>query len=205
MSPLKKTLRATEQDRPDIARKREIWRRYQSRVAIDRLVFIDETWAKTNMTRTHGWAERGQRLLAAAPHGHWNTMTFIAGLRANGVVAPCVFDGPINGKLFLLWVRRFLLPTLRPGDIVVLDNLGSHKGRDVRAAILQARPHLIILPAYSPDLNPIEMMVAKLKTLLRRADARSVAAVWDRIGSLLHTFSPVECRNYITHAGYGPT
>jgi transposase len=171
-------------------------------VAASRLIFIDETWAKTNMTRTHGWAERGRRLVAAAPHARWTTMTFLAGLRTDGIVAPCVFDGPINGKLFLAWVEQFLIPTLRPGDIVVLDNLGSHKGRAVRRAIRHAGAHLLFLPPYSPDLNPIEMMFAKLKTLLRKADARSIAAVWHKIGSLLAEFSPEECANYIRHAGY---
>jgi transposase len=154
-------------------------------VAASRLMFIDETWAKTNMTRTHGWAGCGRRLVAAAPHSRWTTMTFIAGLRTEGIVAPCVFDGPINGELFLAWVEQFLVPTLRPGDIVVLDNLGSHKGRAVRRAIGHAGAHLLFLPPYSPDLNPIEMMFAKLKTLLRKADARSIAAVWHKTGSLL--------------------
>jgi transposase len=169
------------------------------------LVFIDETWAKTNMTRTRGWARRGSRLVAAVPHARWTTMTFLAALRSDGIAAPCVFDGPINGTLFLAWVRQFLVPTLRPGDIVVLDNLGSHKGMAVRHAIRQAGAHLLFLPPYSPDLNPIEMMFAKLKTLLRRADERSIAAVWHRIGSLLDQFSPHECANYIRHAGYHPT
>ncbi len=157
------------------------------------------------MTRTHGWAKRGRRLVAAVPNARWKTMTFLAGLRCDGIVAPCVFDGPINGKLFLAWVVQFLVPTLRPGDIVVLDNLGSHKGQAVRHAIRRAGAHLLFLPPYSPDLNPIEMMFAKLKTLLRKEDARSIAAVWHKIGSLLDEFSPSECANYLTHAGYGPT
>ena len=154
------------------------------------------------MTRTHGWAKRGKRLHGAAPNARWTTMTFIAGLRTDGVVAPCVFDGPINGTLFLAWVVQFLVPTLRPGDIVVLDNLGSHKGAAVRRAIRAAGAHILFLPPYSPDLNPIEMLFAKLKTLLRKANARSVIAVWHRIGSLLSEFSPTECANYIRHAGY---
>ena len=129
-------------------------------------------------------------------------MTFLAALRADGIAAPCVFDGPINGCLFLAWVRQFLIPTLRPGDIVVLDNLGSHKGKAVRQAIRAARAHLLFLPPYSPDLNPIEMVFAKLKTLLRKADERSIAAVWHRIGFLLQKFTPAECANYIRHAGY---
>jgi transposase len=154
------------------------------------------------MTRTHGRAPRGKRLVARVPHGHWTTMTFLAALRHDRIDAPCVIDGPINGALFLAWVQQFLVPTLAPGDIVVLDNLGSHKGQAVRRAIRAAGAHLLFLPPYSPDLNPIEMMFAKLKTLLRRADERSIAAVWHRIGNLLNEFSPNECSNYLRHAGY---
>lgn len=166
------------------------------------MVFVDETWAKTNMTRTHGRAPRGQRLVAHVPHGHWTTMTFLAALRHDRIDAPCVIDGPINGVLFLAWVQQFLVPTLRHGDVVVLDNLGSHKGQAVRRAIRAAGAHLLFLPPYSPDLNPIEMMFAKLKTLLRRADERSIAAVWNRIGALLSEFPAAECANYLSHAGY---
>ena len=187
-----------------MARKRERWIRHQGRIDPARLVFIDETWAKTNMTRTRGWAPRGERLVAAVPCIRWATMTFLAGLRADGIIAPLVLDGPINGEVFRAWVEQFLVPTLRPGDIVVLDNLGSHKGPAVRQAIRKAGAHLLFLPPYSPDLNPIEMAFSKLKTLLRKADARSIAAVWNRIGSLLDQFSPHECSNYIRHAGYGP-
>ncbi len=132
-------------------------------------------------------------------------MTFLAALRSDGIAAPCVFDGPINGCLFLAWVTQFPVPTLQAGDIVMLDNLGSHKGIAVRRAIRDAGAHLLFLPPYSPDLNPIEMVFAKLKTLLRKADERSIAAVWQRIGSLLHQFSPAECANYARHAGYDPT
>jgi transposase len=204
-SAIKKTLHAAEQERADVARKRARWKRYQDRVDPERLVFIDETWAKTNMTRTHGRAPRGQRLVGRVPHGHWVTMTFLAALRSDGIVAPCVIDGPINGRIFLAWVIQFLVPTLRPGDIVVLDNLGSHKGQAVRRAIREAGAHLLFLPPYSPDLNPIEQVFAKLKTLLRKADERSIAAVWHRIGALLSQFSSAECANYIRHAGYGST
>lgn len=132
-------------------------------------------------------------------------MTFLAGLRRSGIVAPCVIDGPINGRLFFAWVEQFLVPTLQPGDIVVLDNLGSHKGAAVRRAIRAAGAHLLFLPPYSPDLNPIEMVFAKLKTLLRKTDERSIAAVWHRIGALLDHFSPSECANYLRHAGYDQT
>ena len=143
--------------------------------------------------------------MARVPHGRWLTMTFIVALRADGLTAPCVIDGPINGAIFLAWVRQFLVPTLRPGDAVVLDNLGSHKSQAVRRAIREAGAHLLFLPPYSPDLNPIEQVFAKLKTLLRKADERSVAAVWNRIGTLLESFSQTECANYIRHAGYNPT
>ena len=129
-------------------------------------------------------------------------MTFLAALRHDRIDAPCVIDGPINGVLFLAWVQQFLAPTLKPGDVVVLDNLGSHKGQAVRRAIRAAGAHLLFLPPYSPDLNPIEMMFAKLKTLLRRADERSIAAVWNRIGTLLGEFTSAECANYLRHAGY---
>jgi transposase len=132
-------------------------------------------------------------------------MTFIAALRHDRIDAPCVVDGPINGRIFLAWVTQFLIPTLRPGDIVVVDNLGSHKGAAVRRAIRAAGAHLLFLPPYSPDLNPIEQVFAKLKTLLRKADERSIAAVWHRIGSLLDRFSPQECQNYLANAGYAPT
>jgi transposase len=169
------------------------------------LVFVDETWAKTNMTRTHGRAPRGQRLIGRVPQGRWTTMTFLAGLRVEGIVAPCVIDGPINGAIFLAWVVQFLVPTLRVGDIVVLDNLGSHKTPLVRRAIKDAGAHRLLLPPYSPDLNPIEQVFAKLKTLLRKADERSIEAVWTRIGVLLDLFSPAECAAYIRHAGYGPS
>lgn len=157
------------------------------------------------MTRTHGRAPRGQRLIAPVPQGRWITTTFLAGLRCEGIVAPCVIDGPINGAVFRAWLVQFLIPTLRRGDIVVLDNLGSHKGHAVRCAIRAAGAHRLLLPPYSPDLNPIEQVFAKLKTLLRKADERSIAAVWNRIGSLLDEFSSAECANYIRHAGYGPS
>ncbi|PZW41812.1 transposase [Humitalea rosea] len=144
----------------------------------------------------------GAWLVARVPHGHWKTMTFLAALRSDRIEAPCVVDGPINGVIFAAWVQQFLVPTLKPGDVVVLDNLGSHKGVAVRRAIRAAGAHLLFLPPYSPDLNPIEMMFAKLKTLLRKADERSIAAVWNRIGTLLGEFSPAECAKYLKHAGY---
>jgi transposase len=185
-----------------VARKRTRWKRHQHRIDPRRLVFIDETWAKTNMTRTHGRARRGERLVAKVPHGRWTTMTFIAALRHDRIEAPMVLDGPINGDTFRAWVEQFLIPTLNPGDVVVLDNLGSHKGKAVRQAIRKAGAHLIFLPPYSPDLNPIEQVFSKLKTLLRKADERTVEDTWRRIGKLLDCFSPSECANYLKHAGY---
>jgi transposase len=201
----KKSLRASEQDRPDVARRRERWRRYQDKIDPARLVFIDETWTKTNMTRTHGRCAVGHRLVDKVPHGHWKTLTFVAALRCDHITAPCVFDGPINGPSFLAYVTQFLAPTLLPDDIVVMDNLGSHKGIGVRRAIRAAGAKLFFLPPYSPDLNPIEQVFAKLKTLLRKAAARSVTATWRGIGRLLKQFTPAECANYLVNAGYPST
>jgi len=198
----KKSLHASEQDRPDVARRRAQWRKYQGRLDPSRLVFIDETWAKTNMTRTHGRCARGERLVAKAPFGRWRTLTFLAALRCDGLAAPCVIDGPINGASFRAYVEQLLAPILAPGDIVVMDNLGSHKGRAIRAAIRSAKAKLFFLPAYSPDLNPIEQAFAKMKTLLRKADARTIDDTWRTIGALLACFTPTECANYFRNAGY---
>lgn len=165
-------------------------------------MFIDETWASTALTRLRGRAPRGKLLHAPVPHGHWHTTTFVAGLRADGLVAPMVLDGAINGGAFLAYVEQFLAPTLRPGDIVVADNLGSHKVAGVQAAIEACGATLLYLPPYSPDLNPIEQVFAKLKRLLRSAQARTMDALWATIGSLLDRFSPDECMRYIHHAGY---
>ncbi len=186
-------------------RRRSSWKRYQARLDPKRLVFLDETWAKTNMARSHGRCRRGKRLKAQVPHGHWKTMTFLAALRHDRIDAPCVFDGPINGLSFLAYVEQCLVPSLKPGDIVILDNLGSHKGKAVRSAIRKAGARLLFLPPYSPDLNPIEQVFAKLKALLRKAAERSVEATWRRIGNLLDTFQPEECANYFANAGYAST
>ena len=188
-----------------MARKRERWKRHQARLDPRRLVFIDETWAKTNMTRTHGRCPKGQRLVAKVPHGHWKTLTFLAALRHDAITAPFVLDGPINGDWFLAYVEQVLAPTLKPGDVVVMDNLGSHKGKAVRRAIRKAGAHLLFLPPYSPDLNPIEQVFAKLKTLLRKAAERTVEATWRRIGKLLDNFSSDECANYLANSGYAAT
>jgi transposase len=173
-------------------------------MSAQRLVFIDETWASTNMARRHGRAQRGQRVVAAVPHGHWKTTTFLAALRHDGMSAPCVFDGAINGARFLAWIEQALVPTLRPGDIVVLDNLRAHKVKGVRTAIEAAGAKLLYLPPYSPDFNPIEQAFAKLKALLRTAARRTVEALWRTIGHALDAFSPAECARYLAHAGYLP-
>ena len=185
-----------------MARRRARWKRHQSKIDPTRLVFIDETWAKTNMIRSHGWCARGRPLNAKAPHGHWRTMTFIAALRCDRIDAPFVLDGPINGEWFTAYVRQVLVPTLGPGDIVVMDNLGSHKGRAVRQAIREAGARLFFLPPYSPDLNPIEQVFSKLKRLLRKAEERTLEATWRRIGDLLDHFQPNECANYLRNSGY---
>ena len=185
-----------------MARRRAQWKRYQGKLDPGRLVFIDETWAKTNMTRSHGRARRGERLVAKVPHGRWRTLTFLAALRIDRIDAPCVIDGPINGQSFLAYVEQMLVPTLKPGDIVIIDNLGSHKGKAVRQAIRATGAKLFFLPPYSPDLNPIEQVFAKLKTLLRKAAERTVEATWKRIGMLLNEFKPQECANYLRNSGY---
>jgi len=154
------------------------------------------------MARGYGRAPRGQRCVAAVPQGHWQTTTFVGALRQRELVAPMVADGPMDGEMFRAYVDRFLVPVLRPGDIVILDNLSSHKVRGIRDAIRAAGAHLLYLPPYSPDLNPIEMFFAKLKTLLRKAAARSVHALWNEIGALLATVSQEECANYLASCGY---
>jgi transposase len=167
-------------------------------------VFIDETWATTAMARRYGRARRGARVVGAVPHGHWKTTTVIAALRHDGLSAPCVFDGAINGPRFLAYVEQALAPTLRPGDVVVLDNLRAHKVKGVREAIAAAGAELLYLPPYSPDLNPIELAFAKLKALLRNAAARTIDVLWHTIGQLLDAFTPTECAHYLAHAGYVP-
>tara|TARA_B100001964_G_C13947027_1_gene471612 strand:+ start:83 stop:706 length:624 start_codon:yes stop_codon:yes gene_type:complete len=201
-SALKKTVLASEQDRPDVAAARRKWRRDQAALDPERLVFIDETWAKTNMARSHGRCLRGQRLIGRVPHGHWKTTTFVAGLRHDGITAPFVVDRPMNGVIFRVYVERILAPTLVPGDMVILDNLSSHKGDEVRQMIEARGAQRIFLPPYSPDLNPIELAFSKLKALLRKAAERSIDDLWWRIGEILDHVTPEECRNYLRHAGY---
>jgi len=186
-----------------VARRRAQWMERQGRIDPARWVFIDETWTKTNMSPLRGWAPRGARLRAKAPHGHWNTMTFLAALRHDRIDAPWLFEGPINGESFLLYVEKVLVPTLEPGDIVVMDNLGSHKSKAVRRAIRSVGAKLIFLPKYSPDLNPIEQVFAKLKHFLRKAAPRTPDAVCAAIAQILDAFTPAECANYLANSGYG--
>ena len=167
-------------------------------------MFIDETAVTTKMVRHYGRAPRGKRLVAKAPHGHWKTLTFIAALRIDGLTAPYVVDGAVDGPSFLAYVEQVLAPTLRKGDIVFMDNLPTHKIDGVRQASEGARAKLRYLPAYSPDLNPIEQAFSKLKAALRKGAARTVKALWKLIGKLVKTFAPDECANYFRHAGYGP-
>jgi transposase len=167
-----------------------------------RLVFLDETWATTNMARRYGRAPRGERVIASVPHGHWKTSTFVAGLREDAITAPLVIDGAMNGETFRAYIEQFLAPTLAHGDIVIMDNLSSHKVAGVREAIEARGASLIYLPPYSPDLNPIEQAFAKLKALLRKAAPRTVESLWSVIGESLSAFPPNECANYLTAAGY---
>ena len=167
-------------------------------------MFIDETWAKTNMARTHGRAPRGKRLRMGFPHGHWKTTTVVAGLTTRGMIAPFVLSGPINRDAFEAYVEKVLVPELRPGDIVIMDNLSSHKSPKTRALIEAAGASLLFLPPYSPDFNPIENAFAKLKALLRKAAERTVEALWDAIGRPMDAFTPTECANYFSACGYDP-
>lgn len=195
-------MHAEEQLKPEIALARQTWRENQAELSAHRLIFVDETGAATNMVRRYGRSLRGQRVKGYAPNGHWKTTTFLAGLTSSGIIAPLVVDQPMNRLIFTAYVRQFLAPQLLPGDIVIMDNLSSHKNADVAFAIAERGAELLFLPPYSPDLNPIELAFAKLKTLLRKAAERTRDALWQRIGKLLATFTAHECSNYIRHAGY---
>jgi transposase len=193
---------ASERDRPDVARRRQQWTAYQGRIDPTRLVFIDETWTKTNMAPLRGWGPLGQRLPAKVPHGRWTTMTFLAALRHDRVEAPWLLEGPINGESFRLYVDEVLIPTLQPGDIVIMDNLGSHRSSAIRRSLKAAGAKLFFLPKYSPDLNPIEMLFSKLKHGLRKAARRTHDAIYDALAVLLPTIQSSECANYFAKAGY---
>jgi transposase len=198
----KKSAHAAEQDRPDLLRRRKAWFGDQTDLDPERLVFIDETGADTKMARRHGRAPRGQRLRAGIPHGHWKTTTFVGALRRHGMTAPMVLDGPMTGAWFLAYVEQVLAPTLKAGDVVILDNLPAHKGEAVREAVAATGARLLFLPPCSPDFNPIENAFAKLKALLRKAAARTVDELWHVIGKSLDIFTPAECGNYFAAAGY---
>ena len=202
-SPSKKTLHAAEQDRPDVAAARADLKAEQPALNAQRLVFIDETAVTTKMVRHYGRSPRGERLVAKVPHGHWKTLTLVAGLCIDGVTAPYVIDGAMDGATFVAYVEQVLAPTLAKGDIVFMDNLRTHKVQGVREAIAAVGATVRYLPAYSPDLNPIEQAFAKLKAALRKGAARTVTALIKLIGKLIKAFAPDECANYFRHAGYG--
>jgi transposase len=196
---------ASEQERPDVAAARTAWIADQSALDPRRLVFIDETGTSTNMTRLRGRARRGQRVVGLVPWGHWKVTTFVAALRHDAVTAPFVIDHAMTSAIFVEYVRQCLVPTLSPGDIVVMDNLQPHKNATVRELIEAAGAELRFLPPYSPDLNPIEQAFAKLKAHLRKAQERSIEALWQRIGTVLDLFKPVECANFFANSGYART
>ena len=185
-----------------MARARTRWRIWQRFMDAERFVFLDETGATTKMTSLYGWAPRGERLVDATPFGHWKTTTIVAGLRTSGLVAPFVIGGAMDGPAFRTYVEQVLAPELHFGDVVVMDNLAAHKVPGVREAIKAVGASVMYLPPYSPDLNPIEQVFAKLKTLLRKAAARTKEALWEAIGLIVDAFEPDECRSYLINAGY---
>lgn len=192
---------AAEQDRPDIAVRRDLWRAERLEIPVRRLVFIDETSASTRMARFRGRSERGKRLIATVPHGHRKTTTFVAALRSDGLTAPVVVDGAMTGEIFLSYVRNQLVPTLHPGDIVVMDHLAAYKVAGGREAIESAGATVASLPPHSPDFNPIELLFSKVKSLLRRDAARTVQELWNLLGKLVPVFAPQECTRYFKHCG----
>ena len=198
----KKTAHASEQQRADVLRRRRAW--FETRPGPDpeRLVFVDETGASTKMARRCGRAARGHRCRSPVPHGHWKTTTFVGALRLSGMTAPMVLDGAMHGAAFLAYVEQVLVPTLRPGDIVVMDNLPAHRSAAVRDAIQSAGAELRFLPPYSPDFNPIEMAFSKFKAYLKRRAARTVTELWEAIAQATDIFTPTERQNYFAAAGY---
>ncbi len=198
----KRTIFATEQDRLDVAIARDIWRAAQAGLDFDRLVFVDETGTTTSMTRLRGWGPKGKPLFGKAPHGHWMTSTFVAGLAHGGLLAPMLIDTPMTGCIFRQWLAEHLIPEMPPGSIVVCDNLPAHKVAGVRQCLEDAGMGLLYLPPYSPDFNPIEQVFAKVKALLRRAAPRSFDAICDALKAILGRFKPNECYNYLRNSGY---
>lgn len=202
-SASKKTLHAAEQDRPDVAQARQALRERQPELPANKLVFVDETWTKTNMTRTHGRCPRGHRLIAKVPHGRWRTTTLIAAMRHGGVFAPMVVDGPVNTEVFTAYTEQCLAPALQPGDTVMIDNLSSHKGPAIAKAIADCHANLEFLPKYSPDLNPIEPAFGQIKAHLRKAARRTPEGLIAATASALREIKPQHCANYFTAYGYG--
>jgi len=195
-------IHAAEQERPDVQERRAWWQATMLDLDPRRLVFLDETAANTKMTRLYGRARRGQRVVGRAPHGHWKTTTFLAALRHDGLSAPLVVDGPMNADVFLAYVQQHLAPTLSEGDVVIMDNLAAHKRAGVREAIAARGASLVYLPPYSPDFNPIEQVFAKVKSLLRKLEARTIPLLESALGTMLDHFAPAECTNYFRHCGY---
>lgn len=186
-----------------MARARRRWIRRQHLLDATALVFLDEAAITTSMVRTRGRSPRGDRLVDYAPHGHWKTITFIAGLRHDQVVAPFVIEGAMNGETFLAYIEQCLGPTLHAGDTVIMDNVATHKVNGVAEAIEAVGAKLLYLPQYSPDLNPIEQAISKLKALLRKAAERTVPNLHRRVGKLVKSFTAAECTNFLQHSGYG--
>jgi len=196
---------AAEQERPDVAQARAVWKAQQASLDREKLVFIDETGTSTKMARLYGRAKRGSRVIGRVPFGHWKTVTFVGGLRHDRLTAPFVIDKPMNGPIFIEYIRQCLVPTLEPGDIVVMDNLPAHKPDDVRESIERAGAELRYLPPYSPDLNPIENVFSPFKTYLRTHKARTIPALYDRIGEAVSRVSKSQCGHCFSHAGYAST
>ncbi len=199
---LKKMTRASERERPDVVEARLHWRAKSALLAFERLIFLDETGISTKMARLYARSVGGSRAIDSIPHGHWHTTTFVAGLTHRSLIAPAVFDGPMDGESFLAYTKQILSPALKPGDIVIMDNLASHKVAGVKEAIANADAELRYLPPYSPDLNPIEQLFAKFKALLRKSAPRTLTDLWNRVGILLACFSSDECQNYLANSGY---
>jgi len=202
LSLKKKTLRASERDRPDVVAQRIDWQVVQTGLDPRRLVFLDETFGTTAMTRLYGWGPSDRRVIDSAPQSHWKTTTFVAAVRLDGLFAPMVVDGALDGRLFLKYLAQELVPQLRPGDILIMDNLPAHKVRGVVEAVAEREARVLYLPPYSPDLNPIEMVFSKVKNELRRRRLRTVQELWDAFGESLDWVTSAEAGNYFHHAGY---
>jgi len=193
---------ASKQNRPDVALKRWLWKRAIPTLDPDDLVFLDETWFRTDMTPVRGWAMKGERLMAKVSGGHWKTTTLVAGLMSNGLIAPVTLDGPMNDDAFIAYIRQFLCPVLKPGQIIIMDNLPAHKVTGVADAIETVGAELLCLPSYSTDLNPIEMPFAQIKAEVRRRNCRTVEDLWNTIGNATTSITSLQAQNYFGHIGY---